>query len=354
MIRSHAFSIAKFKICLLTGILFGFGAPSSEAQQRRVIQLEIAASNRAETSIQQRWMEVLSKVGADRVRSRTAFGSVSPKVEEMNLSGTISIVVTGVISNRILHLPGGRYKMSDAARIRDYLDKLRDDGAKVALAEKKAFGLTSEQLVDVHKELSTVVKMKTRGVETGEVVKRIASLLKTRIVPDRQASRMLAGSFPVLDELDGLAAGTALAAALRPLGLVLQPYRDQGKPIEFRIVDARKADENWPVGWPIDKPVSLVEPKLMKKLSAINIRGYPLKEILQRFEQRVGVPFIFDQNTMAREGIELDSVKVTLVKKNTPYLLAISNLLSQTDPKMKQEIRVDENGVAFVWISTPG
>ena len=336
--------------------LFGLLALATQmaVAQDRVIQLEIAASDRAQPLTQQRWMEALANVGADRVRSRTSFrSSVSPGVEEMKLGSTISIVVTGVIQGRQLLLPGGRFELSNTQGIRDYLQKLRDDGTKVALAEKKAFGLTSEQLVGINDEFSAVVNISTRGVSTAQVVQAMAGQLKTRVVYDSYAQKALRSESSVVDELKGLSVGTSLAAAVRPLGLVVQLYREQGKSVEIRIVDARTAEENWPIGWPIDKPVSITEPALYKKLSNIEIRGFPLKSILDRFEQRVGVPFLYDQNSMAREGIDLEKNNVTLVKKKVAYYAAISKLLSQVKPrKMKQEVRVDENGKPFVWFST--
>lgn len=321
--------------------------------QNRVISLEIAASDRSELTTQQQWMEMLSGVGADRVRSRTAHGQVEPKVEEVQLSGTVSITVFGVISGRELILPGAKFGIRDAQGIRDYIQKLRDDGSKVALAEKKAFGLTSEQLIGVSEELSAVVDQTTRGEKTLSVVEQMLTQLKTPVVLDATARQALAGSTTVKEELKGLSLGTALAVAIRPLGLVLVPVREQGKSPQIQIVDSRSADESWPVGWPIEKPVDQIEPKLFENLENIEIRGFALNSILDRFEQRLGVPFIYDQNTMAREGIELEATKVTLVKQRATYMLAITKLLSQIRPPMKQEVRVDENGKPFLWISIP-
>ena len=336
-------------------VVFSVG-PFSEnlaTAQKRIIQLEIAAGERSELTTQQRWMEMLANVGADRVSSRTAFGSVEPKVEEVRIGSTASIVVTGIVDGRYLMLPGERFTISDSQKIRAYLQKLRDDGARVALADKKAFGLTSEQLVGIHEELSAVVADTTKGVSTGKVVQQMLRQLRSQVTFDAFASQALSGDSTVLDELKGLSVGTALAAAIRPLGLVVQPYRAQGKPLEIRIVDATSAEENWPVGWPIEKPVDQIEPKLFEKIKEIEIRGYPLKEILDRFEQRIGIPFIYDQNSMARGGVDLETTKVTLVKTKTPYMVAVTKLLSQTEPKMKQEVRVDENGKAFLWITIP-
>ncbi len=338
---------------LFCGAIFLLTVVDTASAQSRIIQLEIASGERAEITTQQRWMEILSNVGADRVRSRTAFGAVEVKVEELEMGGATSIVVTGVIEGGKLVLPGGRFSIGDSQQIKAYIQKLRDDGSRVALADKKAFGLTSEQLVGLHEELCAVVAIPTKGVSSAKVVDHIIRLLKTRVVFDRTASRALSGDAPVHEELQGMSAGTALAAVIRPLGLVVQPYREQGKPLEIRMVDARSAEENWPIGWPIEKPVDQVEPRLLDNLTNIEIRDYPLKDILDRFEQRIGIPFIYDQNTMARRGVDLATTKVTLVKKKTAYMVAVTKLLAQTKPKMKQEVRVDENGKAFLWMTIP-
>jgi hypothetical protein len=340
--------------CIKLLLFVGIGLLANQAHaQKRVISLEIAASDRAELTTQQQWMEMLSGVGADRVRSRTARGLVEPKVEEVQLGGTVSITVIGVISGRELILPGEKFGIRDAPGIRDYIQKLRDDGSKVALADKKAFGLTSEQLVGVSQELSAVVNQSTKGEKTGNVVEQIVAQLKTPVEMDSMAREALAGSSTVKEELKGLSTGTALAAAIRPLGLVLAPVREQGKSLKIQIVDSRSVEESWPIGWPIEKPVDQIEPKLFDNLENIEIRGFALNSILDRLEQRLGIPFIYDQNTMAREGIDLEATKVTLVKERTAYMLAISKLLAQTRPRMKQEVRVDENGKPFLWISIP-
>ncbi len=243
--------------------------------------------------------------------------------------------------------------MKDKQGIRDYIQKIRDDGSKVALAEKKAFGLTSEQLVGVSQEFMAVVESSTKGVATGSAVKEMLGQLKVPVAFDAAARRALAGGTKVNDELQGLSIGTAISAAIRPLGLILVPKREQGKTLVIQIVDSQSSKENWPVGWPIEKPLDQIAPKLFDKLNNVEIRGFALQSILDRFETRMEVPFIYDQNTMAREGIELETTKVTLIKKKTSYMVALTKLLSQTKPQMKQELRVDENGKPFLWISVP-
>ena len=58
-----------------------------------------------------------------------------------------------------------------------------------------------------------------------------------------------------VDKLNTLIAGTALAAVLRPLGLVLLPEKAGGNAVKLRVADSLSVKENWPIGWP---PVILI------------------------------------------------------------------------------------------------
>lgn len=321
----------------------------SGTSKRRVITLQISAEARARIGSQQQWLEMLQDVGANRVVSKTG-RTGTPSVEETETSGATLITVTGFIVGNKLALPGGNFSIGDKTQIRALLRKLRDDGAKVAMAEKKAFGLTSEQLVGLHEQLAKVVEVSTKGQNAGDTIGVILRGAGISPVLDRHARAALSGNEKIAEELKGISTGTAIATIARPLGLALQPKREQGKPMEVRIVDSKAADENWPIGWPIELPPVAVEPKLFQKMP-IEIRNFPLNDVLDAVEKRAGVPFFYDHNTLAREGLELANVKVTLVQKKVTLKVAISKMLNQSKPRMSEEIRVDENGKPFLWIT---
>ncbi len=319
--------------------------------QTRIVELEVYSSSRGAAGTQQRWMEMLQDVGADRVVVKT--GTVEPAVDEIQLSKSTVIIVSGLVEREKLKLPGGSFSIRDKAGIRALIKRLKDDGSKVALAEKKAFGLTSEQLIDVHVNLSKPLDFDTRGVGAGEVVEKIGRLIGKRFSFDESARVALGrgeGGEAVADELNGTSAGTALAVVVRPLGLVFKPSREQGKAIKLMIVDSRGAEENWPIGWPPGAPPIRVEPKLFETLP-LEVRGFPLGDVLNAIQKRSGVPFFYDHNSFARQGVELSEMKVTLVKDKVSYKAAISRLISQNKPKLKDELRIDENGKPFLWIS---
>lgn len=335
---------------LFVVLLLGFTELAwSQPTKRRMIYLEISADARARVGTQQEWIQMLQEVGADKILSKTS-SSGSPTIEETELKRSTIIRVTGFIAGNKLKLPGGTFSIRDKAGIRSLLQKLRDDGAKVALAEKKAFGLTSEQLVELHGKLAQTVEFSTKGKNAGDVIGKLVTQTGLKIVLDRTARAAVNSEEMVAEELKGISIGTALAAIVRPLGVVVQPKREQGKSLEIHLIDSRSSEENWPIGWPIERPPVAIAPQLFDQIP-IEIRNFPLGDVLNAIEKKSGVSFFYDHNTLAREGIELADIKVTLVAKKVALLIAVSKVLKQSEPNLFYEIRVDENAKPFLWIS---
>ena len=191
-----------------------------KTQDARVIFLEFSADSRAQLGTEQKWIQVLSQVGADRVVSISR-GSGTPTVEERKGPTGTTITVRGFVVKGRLRLPGGTFSINDKAGIRDLLQKLRDDGSEVALADKKAFGLTSQQLVELHQKLAKKVDFQTRGEKAGDVIGKIVSAQpQLRFVSDPTARAAMASPEKVSTEMKGISTGTAIANVIRPLGLV--------------------------------------------------------------------------------------------------------------------------------------
>lgn len=337
----------------LTGSLFLILAAlcsTDTIAQERYIELQIVSRAGGELGVQHELMQMLAEVGADRVTTKSTTGNARTNVVESESNGTTHILVTGILDGRTLKLPGGRYSLRDEDRIKDYIQKLRDDGAEVTLADKQAFGLTGPQLVSVFEELGSAVQIETKGQPTNQVIQELAAGVRSEIDITRRARRML-DKTPVVEEFRGLSTGTAMAGMLRPLGLVVTPYREQGRAIRFRISASTEADEHWPVGWPIEEAPIKAEPKVFERLDDVSIQNFSLQDTLDAIEARVGVPFLYDQNGIARAGVELSDVKVTLVRKRMQYFLVLEKILAQSRPRLTVEIRKDENGKSFLWIS---
>ncbi|MGY8747258.1 MAG: hypothetical protein ACKVHR_04275 [Pirellulales bacterium] len=337
---------------MLLIVLTSIFAVESQAQsnQRRVVYLEISADARARVGAQQQWLEMLQGVGADRVVSKTLKnGRVG--IEETEMKSATVVKVSGVIAGDRLKLPGGSFTIRDKSGIRELLKRLRDDGAQVAMAEKKAFGLTSKQLVTLHGRLSQTVDFDTKGKKAGDVTAELIKKIGVPFVLDSAARAAVNGNEVILDELKGLSVGTALAAVVRPLGLVIEPKREQGKQLEIHLQDSRQSQENWPIGWPLERVPVAVAPTLFDKIP-LEIRNFPLQAVLNAIEKKSGVNFLIDYNTLARKDVDLATTKVTLVEKKVVLLVAVSNALKQSKPRLSCELRIDENAKPFLWITS--
>jgi hypothetical protein len=341
--------------CLLllvcSGLILVCSSSAASGQNKRLVHIEVSAGDRAAVQTQQKWMEVLANIGADRVRSRTTGSLGRVEIKESETSLGILVKVFGVIDGNKLNLPGKTFQIRDQQGLRDYVQALRDDGARVALAEKKAFGLTSEQLVALNEALSIPLDIKTKNRPAKEVVDFARENLRFEIVLDTASRQALRRNEMFEDELNGLSLGTSLAAAVRPLGLVLVPVRKQGDETTLNLVDSRNADEHWPIGWPAQAIPKRMVPQLFEKYP-LEIRDFPLKQVLAAVQSKAGIPMLFDYNSLARAGIELAETNITFVNQNSSYGYGLRKMLGQTDPRMAYEIRVDEAGKPFLWLST--
>ncbi len=323
--------------------------PLIASGQSRILTLDISVDRIEGLGIEQQLMEQLSKVGADNVRISKLDQASQPEVKELQGTAVVTVKITGVLQNRQLYLPGAKFAMNDTAGIAAYLQKIRDDGSQVALAEKKAFGLTSEQLVDLHEALSFEI---TEASLEKSVVNFVAGVRQKvsftfRMSPEVEAILGRAGQ--VRDEVQGCSAGTALAIVLRPHGLVLAPRRLQGQPMELAIERSQDVKEFWPVGWPNEDLIARTAPSLLERLD-VEIRDFKLADTLQALQSRVKLPMYYDHNNLAEKEVEPSEVVVTYVKKQAEYFMIFHKLLAQAKPALKMDLRVDEAGKPFLWI----
>lgn len=341
-------TIVRGGLALAGVLLLASGTRSAVAQSRPLVSLEVVTERGHSPESVREWLPVLEKAGFSSVRVRGAGSGDGAAIEENGAGANLSYRVTAVLSsdNR-LHLPAGAYSLGGAAKIATWVEKLRAGGEEGINAKPGAFGLVPKELVAVHEALSVRVKGPTAGKTTREVVQAIGATLRMQLKVD-PAVRGAFGDETVTDELGGLTAGTALAAAVRPLGLVLVPDKSTGS-LQLRIVDSQSTDKVWPIGWPRKVSPRETLPDLFKFLN-VEVANSPLIEPVEAIRGRLKVPLVVDQNSLARQKIDFATVKVTLPKTNTFYASILEKLLFQA--RLKYELRLDEADQPFLWITT--
>lgn len=313
------------------------------------VQLELAADARAPLTGQQQWLRWLARAGVSNLRIRARRPTERLEIQTQGTKDRPVYRVTGMLNSRNeLLLPGARFQPGDATGVARWLDDLAKNGPPEQREEKSAFGLSRPQFEEVLKDMALPVGFSTEEINRGEVIERIGQRLLMPIRIDRGQLAAIKED-KLGEELADLSRGTALAYLLRPLGLCLVPQATGSGGVEYAIIRAKAGQKVWPVGWPPEKPRRDVLPALFEFLN-VNIQGVSVAQALEAIGKRLKVPILWDQNAMARHGIRPDKVQANLPRSRTTYSLILRKVLFQA--RLKGELRVDEAGKAFLWITT--
>ena len=200
----------------------------------------------------------------------------------------------------------------------------------------------------------------TVGMTRQKAVEKIADQLKLPLKLDADVARALADD-KIEDDLSDLSCGTALACVLRPAGYSVAP-RAVGGQIAYAVVKAesKPADTNlahlsldtlkdWPVGWTSDKSDRDAVPALYE-FRNVNIQNVSAATALKAIGDRLKTPVLIDRKALAEYKVDPGKVKVSVPGRRTTYSLALRRLLFQA--RLKFEVRYDEAGTAFLWVTT--
>jgi hypothetical protein len=313
------------------------------------VDFEIVLEGGLAPTAAQDWIELFKGINQSSVRIRNARGDDRPNIERESLGNRTTYRVMGVVrANNMLLLPGGTFRVNERGKLKQWIEKLQEGGDESIGEKPGAFGLLAKQLVEVHEKLAVKVPFSTRGKSPREIGSMINRLIAVEIVIEAKAKEALQDTTPLEDELQGLAAGTALAAAMRPVGLVVVPEKPRGDAPRIRIIDVRDAEQSWPIGWPLNRPTTDTVPKLLEFLD-VEIENTPLSDAMPAIQERLGVPFLYDRNGLARAKVNLEETLVSLPGKRTYYAKLLDRVLAK--PNLKWEVRKDELEQSFIWIS---
>lgn len=336
------------RIFVLSAVLILLSANASLVRAAGRVQLELVGEARGSALAFQQWLRVLSKAGVKNVRIRAGQATDKVGIEVRGTESNPLYVVTGVVKSRDeLLLPAGRFRQRDVARLARWLEDLARQGPADRRAPKSAFGLSPQQFEQIRQDLAQPLGFSTKGILRREAVAQIARRLRLPLQIDPGLASTLRED-QVGEELSGLSCGTALAYVLRPMGLCLVP-RPLGSRLGYVVVKAGPGLEVWPVGWEPEKPRRDVLPALFE-FHNVNVQGVSASRALEAIGKLLKVPVLLDHNALARHGVDPDTVIVSHPQSRTTYSLALKKILFQA--RLKSEVRVDEAGKPFLWVTT--
>jgi hypothetical protein len=330
-------------------LLLSVLSASAAAADKPRVTLEVIAREGLAPTASQQWYQALSKLGIDGLRIRSDDLAGEMGVTNQGSQAAPAYKVVGILSaDNVLRLPGGAFGPRDTGKLQKWLDELRDAGVEGVTQPRSAFGLLPRQLQAVNDDLMRPLGFSTKGMPAAAAVAQIAKSLRNPLAFEPGATRALA-QVKLDDELDKLSRGTALAAIVRPAGLVVRPVQTGGAGVEYRIERPQAGEGVWPIGWPPKERRSETLPALFEMLN-VEIKEIPVSEALAAIEARLKVPLVFDRNALALHGVDPTTAPADVPEKRMSYSQVLRTVLSQA--KLTYELRVDEAEKPFLWITT--
>ncbi len=314
------------------------------------IDVDVAMQAGAPLTAPQQWARLLGEMGLGRVRLRSGREGEQAQVTQTESTLGARFKVVAILNSRgELVLPERRYRAADRKALKDYFH---------GLAQQESFGkdrgrfdLTEKQFRRVHADLSRVISFSTAKKTLVDFLDQLEQKFNVPLLRDASARAALSQAEPLAVELRGMSSGTALAIALRSERLVLRPEKPTGGPLRMVVERQRPQRDSWPVGWKHEGSPRQLAPKMFASLS-IEISGYTLSKAIEALEPRLGVAVFYDNRTLAKRDIQPDKIQVKLPAGKTYLKRAVDRLLGQA--RLAGELRVDEQGRPFLWITQFG
>jgi hypothetical protein len=343
-------------------LLFAVGLclSATSAHAGGTVELTLVGQGQGASLYFQEWSQALGRAGIRDVRIRSGTEDDKPAIATEGSGDRPVYLVTGIITSRNeIVLPGARFRRSEIARLATWLKDLADNGPAAGRPAKSPLGLSDASFSKVRKDLAATVEFSTVGMTRRRAVEKIAAQLTIPLRLDADVARALADD-KVEDQLEGMSCGTALACVLRPAGYSVAPraaggqiaytvVKAEGKPALSNVEVSLATLRTWPVGWTTDKSDHDAVPGLFESHN-VNVQNVPAATALAVIGKQIGIPVLLDRKALAKYNIDPAKALVSFPKRRTTYSLALRAMLFRA--KLKFEVRYDDAGSPFLWITT--
>lgn len=317
------------------------------------VSVELIMEDNGGALTAQEWSRVFRDLNVP-VRIRRGLPDEKPGVREQQVGTLRFVTVVGKLDRSgELVFADRRYSRSDIARLGEWLRELDTFGAQGSPKGKPLWGLSREQFDAIYRALAEPLSHEVADLPLNAALAGFAVPREYPVRISAAASQWLKNeqSVPqrVRQEVKGFSKGTALALVLNNFGLGFRPQRTPSGGLELVIDPLKSADEFWHVGWePQERPID-TSPKLFEMVP-VQLDDVRLVEVLDTVSAHTGLPIRYDDYRLAVYDIDLENLRVSYPARRTAWFIVLRGL---TNPvKLSHELRIDEQGRPFIWIST--
>jgi hypothetical protein len=321
-------------------------------QVKGTVELEVLLAPGVSPIEAQKWGEMLEGIPVESLSLRSGQAGEMEKLDNYGTAERPLYKIKGILTDRgELLVPGGTFRFGDKVKLTEYLNTLKTKGDGALFDKPRMFGLGSKDLVETYKVLQVPLQEETKGRPSKEVILEILKRAGCKSVASSDAKKAILVEQPVLDELKGVSAGTALASVLRPLGLVFYPSMGTDKAPVINIVDVRETKEPWPIGWPSTRAPHSAIPRYREQIN-VAFSETAFWEVVDAIRGRLEAPILFDHNSMVRNRFDPETDAVTLPEEKLSYARILEKVFSPR--RLSHEVRMDEAGMPFIWVHSTG
>lgn len=316
-----------------------------------MVSVELLSDTNSNGLAAQRWGSAFGRLRVS-VRIRRPFGSDKPDVTEKTRGRTRYVTAVGKLErDGSITFPTRRFRLSDAAKLGEWVRDLKTYGAQGNPNGQKGFGLSPQQFGQVFAALEAPVGESLGGLPLDQALGALTlpDALPLRLSSEAELQlRENPPPAPAQDGLKGMSHGSALAILLQGAGLGFHPARNPEGGLELNIVPLSETSGVWPIGWPLERAPLHAMPKLVE-IIPVELDDVPLTDVLTAASVKTGIPILVDTHRIEAASIQLSRLKVSQPLKKMTW----SGLLDRaTFPDLMRELLQDESGKPFIWVTT--
>ncbi|HQX48768.1 MAG TPA: hypothetical protein PLY87_22760 [Planctomycetaceae bacterium] len=321
---------------------------------RRTLDIEVLIQSQTSHRVKaQEWGRVLQDLGYS-VKFREARAGESPGVEDRDSGDLLSThIVAAMAPDGSIGFGNYRFAIESPQPLTLLLEEIRRYGANGPPNASPTWGLTDEQFKEVTQLLAQPVR---NAVELQSPVLAIESIG----LPDNMrlkftdAARGLAiskrpVSAPDSLELQTVSRGTAIAIVLAQYGLGFRPKCVAPGRYDLEIDRGNEASNLWPVGWKPEQSFSEILPAYFKAIP-LDVEDVETGKLIGAVAEKLQLPFFSAAYALDEKGLHIDTLKYT--RKDAR--ISPARLLTAVGDKLDLgfDVRVDEAGKMFLWVTT--
>lgn len=300
----------------------------------------------------QLWGRIFQELGVS-VRVQRPPLDRKPEIREQRFGTIRRVTVVGRLTQQGAILFTDRaFTMNQREKLAEWIRELKTYGAQGAPEGQPVFGLSKTQFDQLYQTLSEPLMADVEGQRLTDVLAAVNLSPKFPLrltVATQEWLKEQPADRSVRQSLSGVSKGAALAVILKGYGLGFRPLRTPSGSIELAVDPLTKAEERWPIGWPLVESRQKTAPDLFK-LVPINIQDLPLKDVLEAVSVAADVPILVDYRSIEANGIDISQLNVSYPPKKTSWSQFLRSIT--TPNRLTRQLVIDEGGRPLIWITS--